>query len=61
MTKKSKKQRLDTISADHLEIEFKVACEVIESINFAELHEFCKLQATLNTIPGRSADCIYRV
>jgi len=44
-------------SADRPEIEYKVACDVIESI-FLNSTVSMTLQATLNSISGRSADCI---
>jgi len=52
--RKLKKQHLDTIS---LEIEFKIACDVTESVNLVEFHEFYDV-TTSNSISGRSADCI---
>jgi len=47
-------------SADRPEIEFQVACDVIEFVNFSEFHGFCDVtaQATLNSISGRSGRLI---
>jgi len=45
-------------SADRPEIEFKVACDVTKSVNFAKFDGFHDVTAILNSISGRLVDCI---